>query len=113
MNTQNDIQQITGCTADEYAEVVFNTGLNTASRITEGDEAMVSLITQTGSYWQWYKVQFINVDRIFLATAKYSTNMRARAALKQQWIDVHKEAEITSRPGSKIYSDANKILLKK
>ena len=97
--TQQQLQQaileITGITAAEYAEIVWDTGIRFAYLITNEDDWAVRAFTQTTEYWTWWKQHWATVDARILAQSTQRTNAD-KQFYKQQYLRCHQLTEMVA-----------------
>ena len=83
----NNLLSAIGVTQDEYSMSVFNTGIEYLELKTNQWAADIS---QTQSFWSWWKHQWGIIDEVFVAKEKPLFGVIPAETLKDMWIEDHR-----------------------
>lgn len=109
---QTRIQRLTGCTDDEYSELVFSLGMAYLEHYTDGDALGVTITSQASSFWAWYTNQWNIIDHRFLGAYAYDgTDAGVLDFLKREWIAAHQPAAMNVYPGKQVIDEAWAIMM--
>lgn len=86
-----------------YAEIVFEYGIAFLEHYTGGDHWAVNQLSQTKSYWNWYKQQWFVIDKVFYEYyAVYEGHIKSERML-HIWLEEHGAKKITAYPPSELF----------
>ncbi len=94
------IQQLTGCTSDEYAMLQNKLGMAYLNYRYPDDIQAVQLTSQSRAFWLWYRNQWDIADIEFIGTYIYHDNdPDVIAWLREEWVKIHQPINIKAYPG--------------
>ncbi|MBX7204179.1 MAG: hypothetical protein K1X81_02030 [Bacteroidia bacterium] len=113
MNIQERITAMVGVSADDYARLVFETGIEYAGMLTGGNEQAVSRVIQTKTFWKWFKNQWQQIDEVFLAAYRIAdrNDSDVRESLRLMWIEEHNPEAIKAKPVKQVVDEVNRALM--
>jgi hypothetical protein len=83
----NNLFSAIGVTQDEYSVSVFNTGIE---YLEMKANQWADDISQTTSFWSWWKHQWQIIDDVFLSKEKPLFGVIPADTLKAMWIEDHR-----------------------
>lgn len=107
------IIKATGIDEEQYAEYVWDLGIRYAYFYTNEDDEAVRWITQTSSYWEWYKNQWAIIDQVFeklIDNLAYPNDV-TKKGLKDLWLKKHSPEQMVAIPGKYVMDRAWEIMI--
>ena len=119
------ITKMLGIEAKEVNELIWQFGNAYAEKYLMGDELGVSLLTQSGSYWLWYKNQWAIMDERFIALKSslfpeerlvlcglegIAEPNEAGFYLKREWMLLHHPDSIEVFPGQDVWKEVESLI---
>lgn len=119
------ITKMLGVTTKEVAELIWLFGNAYAEKYLGGDELGVSLLTQSGSFWLWYKNQWSIVDERFISlkTSLFDDErlvlcgnegvaepINAGFYLKREWMELHHPDAMELIPGQDVWKEVENLI---
>lgn len=96
------ILELTGFSIEEYAELVWDTGIRFAYLYTNEDDWAVRIMTQTSHYWSWWRNQWNIVDTAILEDREKRDGTPTKEFYRRQYLIRHSLKNMVATPNQMV-----------